>query len=154
MRAKQHYPSAAGFSLIELLIVVMIIAVLTAIAFPSYTKYLQRSRRSDAYAALSQDQAILERCFAQSFDYNNVSGTGSKGCLPLLTTSPSNYYTIALSFTGTTTPHTDYTLSATPATGSPQLKDTQCAKLTLTSGNVRTAADSGGTDQTKTCWQQ
>ena len=146
--------------MVELMIVVVIIAILSAIAVPSYLKYSQRSRRSDAMAALSQDQGILERCYAQKFDYNQVTVTGS-GCGSLSTTaanpSPKTYYNVALTFpapASTGAAITSYTLAATPAAGSPQLKDTQCATITLTSANARTARDSGGGVQDTTCWQQ
>lgn len=146
--------------MVELMIVVVIIAILSAIAVPSYLKYSQRSRRSDAMAALTQDQGILERCFAQKFDYNQVTVAGS-GCGTLSTTaanpSPKNYYGVALTLpapASTGAAITSYTLAASPSAGSPQLKDTQCQTITLTSANQRTAVDSGGGNQDTTCWQQ
>ena len=160
MHVKPLDRAFAGFSLVELMIVVLIIAILSAIAVPSYLKYAQRSRRSDAMAALSQDQGILERCYAQKFDYNQVTVAGS-GCGSLSATaanpSPKNYYGVALTLpapASTGAAITSYTLTATPSAGSPQLKDTQCATIVVTSANVRTAFDSGGGHQDTTCWQQ
>jgi prepilin-type N-terminal cleavage/methylation domain len=154
--------STGGFTLIELMIVVGIIAVLTAIAVPSYLKYALKGRRSDAFAALSLDQGILERCYSQNFDYSKVTSPSStNGCASLSTSSPNpspqKYYNIALAFpapSSTGAAITSYTLTATPSTGSPQVKDTLCAKIVVDSANNRTAYDSGGGTETSTCWQQ
>lgn len=143
-----------GFSLIELMIVVAIIAVLSAIAIPTYTKYMQRSRRSDAYAALSQAQGVLERCYALTYDYGNASA-GQKGCAPVTTTSPSGYYTISLTFPGgSSAPYSSYTLTATPAAGSPQASDTTCASISIDSANQKTALDASGDNESSTCWDE
>jgi len=160
MQTKHSQRVITGFTLIELMIVVVIIAILAAIAVPSYLKYVQRSRRADALSALSTDQGILERCYAQTFDYNKVTVAGS-GCGSLSTTapnpSPGGYYGVGLAFpapasTGAAIP--SYTLTATPVVGSAQASDTQCAKIILTSTNERIAYDTGSVDQTVACWKQ
>ncbi len=118
-----------GFTLIELLIVMIIVAVLASIAYPSYRTWVLKSHRSDAMATLSQDQTILERCYAQTFSYNLA-------CAALPTfpqTSPQGYYIITLPARTATT----YTLTAT-ATGT-QALDTHCATLSLDQANQKTA---------------
>ncbi|WP_199096595.1 type IV pilin protein [Dyella sp. ASV21] len=147
---------AAGFTLIELMISVAIIAILGALAITNYARYAQTSRRSDALSALSTDQGILERCYSQTFDYNKVTVSGS-GCGSLSTsgnTSPNGFYTVALAMPGTSSPQTSYTLTATPATGSPQVKDTTCAKFVVSSASPHQAYDNTGATQTSTCWPQ
>jgi type IV pilus assembly protein PilE len=146
-RARNRRPR--GFSLIELMVVVAILAILSAIAVNSYTRYIQRSRRTDAYAALAQDQGIMERCYALTFDYENVS-EGENNCVEIATTSQEGYYTIALASVTTTA----YTLTATPVSGSPQAEDTSCAQISITNANIKTAYDASGTEDSTTCWQQ
>jgi len=53
--------TAHGFTLIELMIVLVIVAILTAIALPSYTAYVQRANRAHAKAALLRDAQWMER---------------------------------------------------------------------------------------------
>jgi type IV pilus assembly protein PilE len=128
---------AHGFTLIELMIVVAIIAILSAIAYPAYNKYVLRSRRSDAYAALNQDQAIMERCYAQYFSY---APTGGQSCPTIAANSPEGYYSVTVAPTVST-----YTLTAT-AIG-PQAQDTGCATLSLDQAGNKTST--GGSAN---CW--
>lgn len=129
---------ARGFTLIELMIVVAVIAILTAIAYPVYTKYIYRSRRSDAYAGLNQGQAVLERCYAQYFSYSPPASLGT--CPAVSQTSPEGYYSIAPAVTSST-----YTLTATPV--GPQVNDTNCPSFSISQGGQKTP-----NPQTSKCW--
>jgi type IV pilus assembly protein PilE len=130
---------AAGFTLIELMIVVAIIAILAAIALPSYIRYVQKSRRSDAYAALSQAQVTLERCYAQYFAYNNTA------CLANPSTSPKNYYAMTSTVNATS-------FSVTATTQGAQLGDTACQSFTFTSEGIHSAKDASHIDATSVCY--
>lgn len=66
-----------GFTLIELMIVVVIIGILAAIAYPSYSQWVTETRRSDAQAALMDLAAKLERYFSQCNSYTTTL-TGAK----------------------------------------------------------------------------
>ncbi len=130
-----------GFTLIELMIAILIMATLATIAYPYYVSFMLKSRRSDAMAALAQDQIILERCYAQNFSYN--APCGSLPAFPQ--TSAQGFYTITLTNLGPTS----YTLTATPI-GS-QTEDTTCVSMAVDQSNAKTAVDSSGTAQT-ICW--
>ena len=132
-----------GFSLIELMIVVAIIAVLAAIAVPTYMKYVMHGRRAEAYSLLEQDQAMLERCYAQNFSYTAAA------CPAPTQTSQNGYYALA-GAPATAITAASYTLTAIPQ--GPQAGDTDCASFVLNSANVRSATNSSGADNTSVCW--
>ncbi len=74
---------SAGFSLIELMIVVAIIAILAAVAFPSYQESVKKSRRSDAQTALLGFAQAMERHYTDNGFYCDAGGgdgTGANSC--------------------------------------------------------------------------
>ena len=141
-----RYPTpslARGFTLIELMIAVTIVAILAAVAIPAYGQYVRKGNRTDATRALLSDAQALQRCYSQNFTY-----TPAAGCTPAAgtTTSPGGYYSVTV-----TLATTSYTLTAV-ASASPQTQDTQCRTFTLSSTGVQTAQTSSSTDSTVTCW--
>lgn len=132
---KQH---SRGFTLIELMIVVAIIGVLAAITYPAYLDYVQKSRRSDAQAALLETSQALERCYSM---YNRFNDANCPVTLPQA--SPEGYYTV----TGTVN-NNNYSLQAAPASGSPQAGDDDCKTLTINQRNEKSATG----DSPGECW--
>jgi type IV pilus assembly protein PilE len=124
-----------GFTLVELMIVVAVIGILSAIALPSYQAYIERSRRADGKAALMRAAQWLERAATATGTYPAALAAG-------LANSESNHYTLTYAMGGA---GTTYTLTATPVTS-----DSQCGNLTLDQGGVRGRSGSGLT--AIECW--
>jgi type IV pilus assembly protein PilE len=131
--------NSCGFTLVELMIVVAIIGVIAAIAYPAYQDYLLSSRRSDAMQELIRVQTLQEKWRANNTTYGSLADIGGDA------TTAEGYYNIAV----TNTSGTGYTATAT-ATGV-QAADTDCATFTLTvsAGNSRGAK----TATSGSCWK-
>ncbi len=75
MKNKQSPRTAAGFTLIEIMVTVAIVGILAAIALPSYHQYIARGKRAEARAAILQAEGWLERFYTETNAYvNNPAG--------------------------------------------------------------------------------
>lgn len=134
-----------GFTLIELMIIVLIVAILSTIALQTYSGYMLRAYRSDSQASLLQATQFMDRIRTEQGSYQ--PGGVSPALPTSLAQSPSNgvaRYTIALSGSTPTT----YTLTATP-TASISAQEV-CGNLTIDQSGLK-AFTGGGGDQ-RTCW--
>ena len=121
----------SGFTLIELMITVAVVAILAAIAFPSYAMFMKKSRRGDAEATL-MDIAQREQ------QYLLDTRTYAPDVATLKTTVPADvlaYYTIAIVPGGAAPP--SFVITATPIAGSQQAGD---YTLTLNNTGVKSPA--------------
>lgn len=128
-----------GFTLIEVMIVVAIVAILASVAVPSYLESVRRGNRAEAAATMLKNANWME----QQFTVNNTYVLPSGVTLPNLQSPESGTakYDIKLA-AGTTA--TTYALEASP-------KDTtdKCGKFTLDQSGKRTV---GGTAKAEDCW--
>lgn len=137
---------SAGFTLIELMIALAIVAILAAIAFPSYQEQVRKSRRADAQAVLLEAAQFLERNYTESGSYSLDSAGAALTLLPVgLRQSPKDAGTKYYNLTFVSATNT-YTLTAAPIAASPQNGD-RCGNLTLTNTGVKGAS---ATD----CWRR
>jgi type IV pilus assembly protein PilE len=140
-----------GFTLIELMIVVVIVAILTTIAYPSYRDYITRGRRADGQAALLDLASRMERYYSQQNTYQTATiGTGTATDVRATNLSPDGWYTLSIS---AQTP-SSYTLQAIP-NNQQATDDRRCQTLTLNSLGVKgITASPGGTPTgpVARCW--
>lgn len=103
-------PTHAGFTLIEVMIVVAIIAILAAIGYPSYTEQVARGRRADAKAALLETAQWMERRYTMSNTYAGAT-------LPALRGSTGAHYAIRVMDGASAPTATTYWLEIAPTGG-------------------------------------
>ena len=131
------FKRSSGFTLIEMMIVVVIIGILAGIAYPSYKEYVTHSKRSDAKAALLQAQMAQEKYRANHVTY------GTLGEIGISNLSPDGYYTIAVSNPTSTT----YTITAAPTSTQ---TDSTCGTFAVNQGGK----DHSGSYASAECWNK
>lgn len=140
-------------TLIELLIVLVIVAILAAVAWPSFSEAVHKSRRADAMSALTEIMQAQERWRANNPAYK---ATLTSPALPgARTVSQAGHYDLAIAEDSATA--TAYTATATVKSSSPQASDTNCQvmRVAVSGGNI---AYNSGTSSEATngqpdpCW--
>lgn len=130
-----------GFSLIELMIVVAIIGIIAAFAYPSYQQHIQRTRRAAAAGCLHQMAQFMERFYSTNMGY--IDGGGAAPVLPACQADVNNFYVAGFNVAPTLV---SFTLQMVPQGA--QAND-PCGTLTLNEVGVR-APDPNVTPE---CWR-
>nr|WP_162996085.1 type IV pilin protein [Acidovorax sp. 1608163] len=132
-----------GFTLIEVMIVVAIVGILSAIALPSYSEYIRRGHRADARAGLLQAQQWLERA-------STATGVYPTALPASLTwaTDTTKRYTISI---GGPASQSAFTLTATPKGA--QVGD-KCGNFTVTNTGLRGADGATSGSIVTECWNK
>ncbi|MDE2402940.1 MAG: prepilin-type N-terminal cleavage/methylation domain-containing protein [Burkholderiales bacterium] len=128
---------AKGFTLIELMIVVAIVGILSAVAYPAYTDYIRRGDLVEGFQTLSSTQVRMEQYFQDNRSY--LSGANC-GVVPAAT----KYFTYACVATATT-----FTVTATGAAGTPTSGDEYTIDQAGTKG---TTSFKGAAVTLTNCW--
>lgn len=140
-----------GFSFIELLAVLVIISILSAIVYPGYQNYIVRAHRSDGQTALLNLANQMEHYYFQNNTYQTATiGRGQNTDVLNESSSSENWYSLSIP----SATDSDYTLQATPR-GAQAISDTHCQSLTLDSAGKKgiTTGPAGTPLGTATqCW--
>ena len=136
--------SESGFSFVELMVTIAILGILAAIAVPSYSEHIMRSRRTDAINALNDLALRLEQRYTDINAYAGATiATDPATDVLASANSPEGFYTLAINAVAATT----FSVTATP-TGA-QASDTLCGSYTLDHLGTRSVSGTGGQQN---CW--
>lgn len=131
---------ACGLTLLELMVALVMVAILTAVALPSYRQYVQKSRRADATTTLLTLAQAMERWYSERGTYVGAA-VGSGGLMA--SSSPQGFYTLSI----TAQDANGFSISAAPAGA--QTGDA-CGSFTLNQAGSRGV--SGGSLTATQCW--
>lgn len=139
---------AAGFTLVELMVVCAIVAILAAISYPSYVTYITKSRRVAAEACVAQYANYMERYYTSNLAYDKTS-VGVANTLPTglgcaTTAQTGDYYSYQFPTSSSSLGPSVFAVQAIPK-GIQATRDSACGTLSLDQAGGRAAA---GTD----CW--
>ena len=130
----------------EVMIVIVIVAILASIAYPSYRDQMQKARRSDAKNALMAAATRQEQFNLDRNTYTTSMTDLGYAASPYI--SEEGYYSVTAAAGACGTIARCYTLTATPVAGKPQANDAKCTSFSVSSTGQRTATGTAAS----TCW--
>ena len=140
-----------GFTLIELMVTLAIIAILAALAWPGYGAMLRRAQRNEARLALLGIQHAQELHFQRYDAYTAaLSAPADQGGLALADHSDAGAYGLAVTISED---GQHYSATARILPHGRQAADRQCARFIIDETGRRAAKDDGGRDTTAACWR-
>ncbi|MFO1502188.1 MAG: type IV pilin protein [Steroidobacteraceae bacterium] len=147
MPCTAHSRRAAGVTLTEILVVLVVLAILIAVAIPAYRHYVIRANRGDARRDLVALAVQMQRCFERAGDYRHDAAGSSSPCLLLPQTNAEGTY--AVSFADGLPTASSFRLVAKPR--GEQVADAGCGALTLDEKGQRGVT---GSDPPEECWRE
>jgi type IV pilus assembly protein PilE len=149
---------AGGFTLIEVVIAIVVVALLSVVAFPSFLDAIRKGRRADAFTAINAIQQAQERHRANNAAYS-TSITGAVNASPpglalASSSSSEGYYSLAIDAAAVDA----YTITATAVSGKSQVNDTNCQRLRVVMSQGTLSYESSGTSgsfvagSSSRCW--
>jgi type IV pilus assembly protein PilE len=137
---------ATGFTLIEVMIVVAIIAILASVAVPAYTDYIRRGAMQEAFATLADQRIRLEQFYQDNRSYGPTAATTCRGAADnVLELADDKYFEIDCT---TSNSGQNYTLTATGRTGTTAAGYT----YTLTDSGAKATTQFKGDTVASSCW--
>ena len=145
--------SKAGFTLVELLIVMAIVAILGVIAVPGYRNYVVGARQNSAQQALLRMAGAMENCYSMNQTYEGCFGTGNSGVTDFLKANDLESYYELSSMTNVTA--RDFTVAVQAKGGQFNDVASSCQVLAVDRLGRKLIASNGGqlsVDANNTCW--